>query len=72
MDKEICKDIWRSKISFVYLGIVKININKIKPIIVMKLVNVSLNLIVGSLSVVCLSGIAYAVVVGTCNVLGII
>ena len=38
----------------------------------MKLVNISLNLIVGSLSVVCLSGIAYAVVVGTCNVLGII
>ena len=38
----------------------------------MKLVNISLNVIVGSLSVVCLSGIAYAVVVGTCNVLGII
>jgi hypothetical protein len=38
----------------------------------MKLVNVSLNMIFVSLSVICLSGIAYAVVVGTCNVLGII
>ena len=38
----------------------------------MKLVNVSLNVIFGSLSVMCLSGIAYAVVIGTCNVLGII
>ena len=38
----------------------------------MKLVNVSLNMIFVSLSVICLSGIAYAFVVGTCNVLGII
>ena len=38
----------------------------------MKLVNVSLNMIMLSLSVICLSGIAYAVVIGTCNVLGII
>ena len=38
----------------------------------MKLVNVSLNMIFVSLSVMCLSGIAYAVVVGTFNVLGLI
>ena len=38
----------------------------------MKLVNVSLNVIVGSLSVVCLSGIAYAVGVIMLNVVGII
>ena len=38
----------------------------------MKIVNIGLNVIFGSLSVICLSGIAYAVVVGTCNVLGII
>ena len=38
----------------------------------MKLVNVSLNVIVGSLSVVCLSGITYAVGVIMLNVIGII
>tara|TARA_R100000697_G_scaffold63459_1_gene76340 strand:+ start:407 stop:523 length:117 start_codon:yes stop_codon:yes gene_type:complete len=38
----------------------------------MKLVNVSLNVIVGSLSVVCLSGIAYAVGVVMLNIVGII
>ena len=38
----------------------------------MKLVNISLNLIVGSLSVVCLSGIAYAVGIVMLNVVGII
>ena len=38
----------------------------------MKLVNVSLNVIVGSLSVVCLSGIAYAVGVVMLSVVGII
>ena len=38
----------------------------------MKLVNVSLNIVFVGLSVMCLSGIAYAVVVGTFNVLGII
>ena len=38
----------------------------------MKLVNISLNLIVGSLSVVCLSGIAYAVGIVMLNVVVII
>ena len=38
----------------------------------MKLVNVSLNVIFGSLSVICLSGIAYAVIVGSLNIIGII
>ena len=38
----------------------------------MKLVNVSLNMIFLSLSVVCLSGIAYAVVIGSLNVIGLI
>ena len=38
----------------------------------MKLVNVSLNVIVGSLSVVCLSGIAYAVGVVMLNIVGVI
>ena len=38
----------------------------------MKLVNVSLNVIMGSLSVMCLSGIAYAVGVIMLNVVGII
>ena len=38
----------------------------------MKLVNVSLNVIMGSLSVVCLSGIAYAVGVVMLNIVGII
>ena len=38
----------------------------------MKLVNVSLNMIFVSLSVVCLSGIAYAVGVIMLNVVGII
>ena len=37
----------------------------------MKLVNVSLNVIMGSLSVVCLSGIAYAVGIIMLNVVGI-
>ena len=38
----------------------------------MKLVNVSLNMIFVSLSVVCLSGIAYAVVIGSLNIIGLI
>ena len=38
----------------------------------MKLVNISLNVIFGSLSVMCLSGIAYAVGVIMLNVVGII
>ena len=38
----------------------------------MKLVNVSLNEIFGSLSVMCLSGIAYAVVIGSLNIIGLI
>ena len=38
----------------------------------MKLVNVSLNVIMGSLSVMCLSGIVYAVGVIMLNVVGII
>ena len=38
----------------------------------MKLVNVSLNVIFGSLSVICLSGIAYAVGVVMFSVVGII
>ena len=38
----------------------------------MKLVNVSLNVIFGSLSVICLSGIAYAVIVESLNIIGII
>ena len=38
----------------------------------MKLVNVSLNIVFVGLSVMCLSGIAYAVVVGTFYVLGLI
>ena len=38
----------------------------------MKLVNVSLNVIFGSLSIVCLSGIAYAVVVGSLNIIGLL
>ena len=38
----------------------------------MKLVNVSLNVIMGGLSVLCLSGIAYAVGVIMLNVVGII
>jgi hypothetical protein len=38
----------------------------------MKLVNVSLNVIFGSLSVMCLSGIAYAVVIGSLNIIGLI
>ena len=38
----------------------------------MKLVNVSLNVIFGSLSVMCLSGIAYAVVIGSLNIKGLI
>ncbi len=38
----------------------------------MKLINVSLNVIFGSLSVICLSGIAYAVIVGSLNIIGII
>ena len=38
----------------------------------MKLVNVSLNMIMLSLSVVCLSGIAYAVGIVMLNVVGII
>ena len=37
------------------------NINKLKPIKIMKLVNISLNVLFGSLSVICLSGITYAV-----------
>ena len=44
------------------------NINKLKPIIVMKLVNVSLNVVFGSLSIMCLSGIAYAVGVVIINI----
>ena len=38
----------------------------------MKLVNVSLNIVFVSLSVICLSGIAYAVIVGSLNIIGII
>ena len=38
----------------------------------MKLVNIGLNVIFGSLSVICLSGIAYAVGVIMLNVVGII
>jgi hypothetical protein len=38
----------------------------------MKLVNVSLNVIFGSLSVICLSGIAYAVIIGSLNIIGLI
>ena len=37
------------------------NINKLKPIKIMKLVIISLNVLFGSLSVICLSGITYAV-----------
>ena len=37
------------------------NINKLKPIKIMKLVNISLNVVFGTLSVTCLSMIAYAV-----------
>ena len=44
------------------------NINKLKPIIVMKLVNVSLNVVFGSLSIMCLRGIAYAVGVVIINI----
>ena len=36
------------------------NINKLKPIKIMKLVNISLNVVFGTLSVTCLSMIAYA------------
>ena len=38
----------------------------------MKIVNIGLNVIFGSLSVICLSGIAYAVIVGSLNIIGII
>ena len=38
----------------------------------MRIVNVSLNVIVGSLSVMCLSGIAYAVGVVMLSVVGVI
>ena len=38
----------------------------------MKIVNIGLNVIFGSLSVMCLSGIAYAVGVVMLNVVGII
>ena len=38
----------------------------------MKIINIALNSMFIGLSITCLSGIAYAVVIGTCNVLGII
>ena len=44
------------------------NINKLKPIKIMKLVNISLNVLFGSLSVTCLSMIAYAVGVVIINI----
>ena len=37
------------------------NINKLKPIKIMKLVNISLNVLFGSLSVITLSMLAFAV-----------